>query len=149
MNVYGTQKPYEPYGFPGTEIKEEQKNPNEVNEDDFLTLLMAQLKYQDPTSPLDNDEFLSQLAQFRQMESMEKMQMGIDDLLKSMTISRASSLVGRRVTGYDEDNLVTGIVTKATIANDQMKLTVNEYNENGELESTHQVDLNSIINIEL
>ena len=151
MNIYGTQKLYEPYGFPGTELKEEEKKPNEVNQDDFLTLLMAQLKYQDPTSPLDNDKFLTQLAQFQQMESIQKMELSMNDLVKSMSISRASSLIGRQITGYDNEthDLITGLVVKATLTNDAISLTVNEYDENGEIQSTHQVDLESIINIEL
>jgi flagellar basal-body rod modification protein FlgD len=54
----------------------------------FLTLLVAQLKYQDPLGPKDNTEFLTQLAQMNSLEEMQQLNLG-------MTSIQAYSLVGK------------------------------------------------------
>ena len=61
-----------------------------VNKDDFLQLLVAQMEYQDPLEPTDNTQWVSQYAQFSQVEEMQNM-------ATSMSLSRASALVGQTV----------------------------------------------------
>jgi flagellar basal-body rod modification protein FlgD len=67
------------------------------DKDMFLQLLVAQMKYQDPTSPADSTQFLTQSAQFTNLEKMENLsnQMGL--MLSSQMAFGASSLVGRSV----------------------------------------------------
>ncbi|MBQ8946175.1 MAG: hypothetical protein IJ058_05095 [Lachnospiraceae bacterium] len=67
-----------------------------VNKDDFLQLLVAQMKYQDPLEPTENTEWVSQYAQFTQVEELQNM-------ASSMSLSRASSLVGQTVIMNVED----------------------------------------------
>ncbi len=67
-----------------------------VNKDDFLQLLVAQMKYQDPMEPTDNTEWVSQYAQFTQVEELQNM-------AANMSLSRASSLVGQTVIMNVED----------------------------------------------
>lgn len=61
-----------------------------VNKDDFLQLLVAQMQFQDPLEPTENTEWVSQYAQFSQVEELQNMS-------ASMELSRASSLVGQTV----------------------------------------------------
>ena len=61
-----------------------------MDKDAFLQLLVAQMKYQDPLEPTSNTEYVSQYAQFSQVEQMQNM-------AGSMTLQRASSLVGQEV----------------------------------------------------
>lgn len=76
----------------------------ELGKDDFLQLLVEQLTHQDPTEPMDNKEFISQLAQFSSLEQMSNMNDSLTeslnwDYLLSQTISNtmATSLIGRNV----------------------------------------------------
>ena len=61
-----------------------------MDKDAFLQLLVAQMQYQDPLEPTSNTEFISQYAQFSQVEQMQNM-------AASTELSRASALVGQQV----------------------------------------------------
>ncbi len=72
----------------------------ELNQEDFFALLTTQLAQQDPFKPLDNTEFVAQMAQFSSLESLQAMQTSFSDLASSMTSNQAlqaSALVGRTV----------------------------------------------------
>jgi flagellar basal-body rod modification protein FlgD len=70
---------------------------NLADKDTFMKLLVAQLKYQDPSKPADSTQFLAQTAQFTQVEKLGD----IADLLKSQRLLGASALVGHTVTYMD------------------------------------------------
>src|ERR1700712_3808106 len=74
------------------------------NKDTFLKLLVAQLRYQDPSKPADSTQFLAQTAQFTQVEKLGQ----IADMIKSQQLIGASSLVGRTVTYLDTTDAATG-----------------------------------------
>lgn len=65
-------------------------NNSSVNKDDFLQLLVAQMKFQDPLEPTSNTEWVSQYATFSELEEMQNM-------AGSLELSRASALVGQTV----------------------------------------------------
>lgn len=76
----------------------------ELGRDDFLKLMLAQLKNQDPMKAMDPSEFLGQLAQFSTVSGIQNMQESIGNLSASMISSQVldgSSMIGR-------DVLVTG-----------------------------------------
>ncbi len=68
----------------------ETKGGNTLGKDDFLQLLVAQMKYQDPMEPTSNTEYIAQYATFSEVEQIQNMS-------QSMDLSRASSLVGQTV----------------------------------------------------
>jgi len=77
---------------------------NSMNQADFLKLLTTQLQSQDPTNPMDNSQFVSQLAQFSQLASMQDLNTSVNSLSGQITSSLQSSqvlgsvgLVGRHV----------------------------------------------------
>jgi len=73
----------------------------EVGKEAFLTLLVAQMEYQDPLDPTDNTEFVSQLAQFSSLEALQNLQADMGDVSVNMNALRhqtSSDLVGRVVT---------------------------------------------------
>ena len=84
------------------------KSKSVGDQDTFLKLLVAQLKYQDPSKPADSTQFLAQTAQFTQVEKLGQ----IADMIKGQQLIGASALVGRTVTYQDTAGAVqTGMVT--------------------------------------
>ncbi|MDQ1352522.1 MAG: flagellar basal-body rod modification protein FlgD [Acidobacteriota bacterium] len=72
----------------------------ELGKDAFMQLLISQLAYQDPLEPMDNTEFISQLAQFSALEQQQNIAAGIQLLALSQTASTNSqmvNLIGKRV----------------------------------------------------
>lgn len=77
-----------------------EKSQNELDQDAFMQLLIAQMKNQDPTEPVDASEQLVQLAQFTQVESLDKINAQMENLVAAQSSSQAlqaSGLVGKTV----------------------------------------------------
>lgn len=76
-----------------------------LGKDDFLQLLVTQLRYQDPLQPLDDKEFVAQLAQFSSLEQMQNLNSNMENYISlnllENQLSRAASLVGAQVKVYD------------------------------------------------
>jgi flagellar basal-body rod modification protein FlgD len=71
---------------------------NQLNENTFLTLLVAQLKYQDPMNPADSTQFLTQTAQFTQVETLQKMEKEQAAAQSASQVLAASTMIGRAAT---------------------------------------------------
>ena len=83
----------------------------------FLQLLVAQLKYQDPSKPMDTAAFMQETATLTQVQAAEQNAKVSLDMLSAQRAQSASSLVGHTVTYSTlEGNLVTGYVSAATIS---------------------------------
>jgi flagellar basal-body rod modification protein FlgD len=88
---------------------------NVADQDTFLKLLVAQLKYQDPGHPADSTQFLAQTAQFTQVEKLGQ----IATMMQAQQLIGASGLVGRTVTYQDANGAAqTGVVTSAKLNGD-------------------------------
>ncbi|RJG09874.1 flagellar hook assembly protein FlgD [Pseudomonas cavernicola] len=82
------------------QIKTETKSSKDLGKNEFLNLLVAQLNNQDPLAPQENGAFIAQLAQFSQVEGIEKLNTSMGSLVSGYQSSQAlqaSSLVGRKV----------------------------------------------------
>jgi flagellar basal-body rod modification protein FlgD len=71
---------------------------NQLNQNTFLTLLVAQLKYQDPMHPADSTQFLSQTAQFTQVETLQRMEKEQAAAQSASQVLAASTMIGRPAT---------------------------------------------------
>ncbi len=72
----------------------------ELDKESFLALLVTQLRYQDPLSPMDNQEFIAQMAQFSALEQMHNLNEKFETsmyLTQSLNNSAAAGLIGRHV----------------------------------------------------
>ena len=75
--------------------------PQSLDYDAFLTLLVAQLKNQDPTKPTDPSQFIAQLASFSGVEQAIKTNNKLDTLMTSLALSQAEGFIGRTVASAD------------------------------------------------
>lgn len=86
----------------------------EVDYQSFLKLLVAQMKNQDPTQPMDSTQYVAQLAQFSNVEQSIQVNKKLSELLQVSAISQANSILGRTVTSADGS--VTGVVQQVKLA---------------------------------
>jgi flagellar basal-body rod modification protein FlgD len=87
-----------------------------VDYESFLTLLVAELKNQDPTKPMDSTDFVAQLATFSQVEQTIQTNTKLDQILQASALTQAESLIGREVTSADGET--SGIVSQVQINSD-------------------------------
>ncbi|MFN4167999.1 MAG: flagellar hook assembly protein FlgD [Pannonibacter phragmitetus] len=81
----------------------------------FLQLMMAQMKNQDPTEPVDSTQQLAQLASFSQVEQSIKMNTKLETMLANMSFGQVDDLIGRTVTDAAG---TTGIVKSVEVYSD-------------------------------
>jgi flagellar basal-body rod modification protein FlgD len=100
------------------------RNTGALGKDDFLNLMVTQLKYQDPLQPTDDKEFIGQMAQFSALEQMQNMN-------TSLSNSQAFSLIGKHVTANTVDKktaetkVTEGEVTSVKVKSGKSYVVVN------------------------
>ncbi|MGY1820362.1 flagellar hook assembly protein FlgD [Geodermatophilus sp. SYSU D00079] len=94
-----------------------QVNRNDqMGKDTFLKLLVAQMRYQDPSKPVDSSQMMSQTAVFSQVEKLEELTKQNASMLALQRSSSAGALVGRTVTYTDSTGVsTTGVVTSVRL----------------------------------
>lgn len=97
---------------------------NNINQDEFIRLFLTQLRFQDPLEPVDNREFLSQLAQFTALEQSRQTSQNTTDLLSMNSSAQAISLLNRRVSVAGLGTPFVGTVTAVSFTQDGPQLTV-------------------------
>lgn len=70
---------------------------NSLGKDSFLKLLVTQLSHQDPTKPMEDKEFVAQMAQFSSLEQITNLNNGVKDLIHGTEANRAFRLLGKKV----------------------------------------------------
>ena len=89
----------------GSSAQQPQNPLGALGKDDFLRLLVTQLKYQDPLSPTDNQQFMAQMAQFSTVE-------GINNLESTLASLQGVGLIGKQVTYTADDGTAqSGVAT--------------------------------------
>lgn len=81
-------------------LQNEASKNQELGKNEFMELMIAQLKNQNPLEPQDNGDFIAQLAQFSSLEEMQKLSGNVDDVVgqfRSTQALQASAMVGRTV----------------------------------------------------
>lgn len=103
------------------------KDSATMGKDQFLTILIAQLKNQDPLAPMDNAQFTAQMAQFSSLEQLMNMSTQLTQMNSSM--GTASQLIGQKVTWYDGEskNYLTGNVASVLQKDGKMYAAVGTY----------------------
>jgi len=108
INPYTSITPEAPIAKPNT-------TGGGLDKDAFMKLLVAQLKYQSPDSPVDSADFMAQTAQFSQMETMQNMAKLQTQILNSQQSAEATGMLGQKITfasaqgGPDVTGVVSGV----------------------------------------
>jgi flagellar basal-body rod modification protein FlgD len=118
----------------------------EMGKDQFLHLLLAQLEYQDPLNPMDDKEFVAQLAQFTSLEELKNINTSLDGLnegAERQEMLSAVSFIGKQVRaeGDSISKDADGNITRAYFSFDQPAANVfaNIFDENGNIVRTENL----------
>jgi flagellar basal-body rod modification protein FlgD len=131
--MINTDTSYESMGFRGLgELKAKDGERSKLGQEDFLKLMTTQLQNQDPMAPMENGEFLAQIAQFSTVSGIQDLQASFEKLSQSLVSNQAlqaSGLVGRSVmapTGIaalEQGGAVKGVVEVPASSN-EIKVTI-------------------------
>jgi len=92
-------------------VRQPQQN---LGRDDFLKILITQLSYQDPTAPMQDKEFIAQMAQFSSLEQMTAMAKDFAKLTAMIGSNEASTSLGKNVEVVEGERVVQGVVQAVT-----------------------------------
>jgi flagellar basal-body rod modification protein FlgD len=94
----------------------DQKSKTAVDYNSFLKLLVAQMKNQDPTSPMESTDYVAQLATFSQVEQSVQVNAKLDQILQASALAQADALIGREITSAD--GKISGTVAEVKLKAD-------------------------------
>jgi flagellar basal-body rod modification protein FlgD len=98
---------------------------NGIGLQDFLKILLTQLTYQDPLKPMDNQEFMAQIAQFTTLEQTQQLNGKIDALLSTQASLQSVGLIGRTVDiTTSEGGSASGTVTSLSLQGDTPLISI-------------------------
>jgi len=106
-------------GSTGVDLK-----ANGIGLQDFLKILLTQLNYQDPLKPMDNQQFMAQIAQFTTLEQTQQLNGKIDALLTTQASLQSVGLIGRTVDISTSTGTVTGSVVGLSLSGDTPSISV-------------------------
>jgi flagellar basal-body rod modification protein FlgD len=119
MPIGSTDSSAVPAGDTSTSTADDTGTASLLQPNTFLSLLVDELKYQDPLDPTDSSDFMNQIAELSQVEQLQTVS-------SSSQISEAAALIGQSVTGDDTSgNVVTGTVSGVTNGTNGPTLDVN------------------------
>ncbi|MBR6153275.1 MAG: flagellar hook assembly protein FlgD [Treponema sp.] len=98
-----------------------------LGKDDFLKLLIVQMQNQDPTDPMDNTEFIAQMAQFSTLEQMTNLNSSFEQMSSILTSNSAVGTLGKTVQIDLGDTTTAGVVQAVTYGNNPQVRVGNMY----------------------
>lgn len=103
---------------------------NTLGKDDFLKLLMTELENQDPTNPMSDTDYISQMANFSSLEQMTNMSTSLNNFIQNQEQNQflqASMLIGKTVTYTNDQNQdTTGVIKSVTLNNGQTSFQLSD-----------------------
>lgn len=95
-----------------------------IGQEDFFKILVAQLSFQDPLKPIDNQAFIAQIAQFTALEQSRQTNENITSLLQVQSATQAIGLIGRTVEVNTDSGAAVGVVTTLNFIEGRPLMTV-------------------------
>ena len=127
----------------------------ELDKDAFLSLLVTQMQYQDPLSPMDNTEYLAQLAQYSSLEQMTNVASKLSDVYSlvenidsSVLVGQLSSMIGKDIqwTSSDGKTFYEGTVSGVSVTDGKTSVIATVKGPDGSDMST-KVDIANITRV--
>lgn len=98
----------------------------QLSQDDFMRILLAQLQFQDPLKPMDNQEFVAQLAQFSGLEITRQQSEKVDQLLSMQAVQQAVGIIGKTIDLRNaQGGSASGVVNQVSFRTGEPLLNVN------------------------
>jgi flagellar basal-body rod modification protein FlgD len=112
--------------FSNSAVSQATNAGSQLNRDAFLNLLITQIQYQDPLKPMEDKEFIAQLAQFSSLEQMQQVNQNLALLAQMDATAQASSLIGKQITAVlsTDGSVVSGRVSAVDFVEGKVLLTV-------------------------
>lgn len=100
---------------------------SQLGRDQFLTLLVAQLQNQDPLQPIQNEDFIAQLAQFSTLEGIENLNASFSDVLALQNLTQGANLIGRTASYNSpaDNSAQTGTIDAYRVNEGNIELMIN------------------------
>lgn len=95
-----------------------------MSQNQFMTLLLAGLKNQDPFQPMDGQSFVQQLSQFATLQGMQNLNTGFAEQLKLQQLTNGSALIGRQVSYLANGVEIVGKVQSLSVENGKIRLNL-------------------------
>lgn len=110
----------------GTQDTTALSNSSTINQEDFIKLFLAQLQFQDPLEPVDNREFLAQLAQFSALEQSRQLSENTASMLAMSASDQAVGLLNRQIEMTNLGVTRTGTVVAVQFTSSGPELSVRD-----------------------
>ncbi len=111
-----------------------------LGKDDFLKILITQLTTQDPTAPMQDKDFIAQMAQFSSLEQMTNMSTSFGKVQNVLAASQAVSTLGKSVEILSGGELIKGLVTEVTPGQYPQVLVGNKYYDYASVQKISQAE---------
>ncbi|WP_172200469.1 flagellar hook assembly protein FlgD [Niveibacterium sp. COAC-50] len=92
--------------------------------EDLLRVMLTELSYQDPLKPVDNKDFMAQVAQFSSLDATRQLNGRLDTLLSLQSINQTVGLLGKTIDATTATGQTTGKVTALSIVGGEPKMTI-------------------------
>jgi flagellar basal-body rod modification protein FlgD len=103
-----------------------------LGKDDFLRLLVTELRNQNPLEPLDSKEYIAQLAQFSSLEQMQNLNFQLASL-------SAVNVIGKTAKAFDGEKEVTGVINGVLFEKNGLKLIIGEDEVKVPMENVYEI----------
>ena len=103
-----------------TAANQRPKDLKDLDINQFLKLMIAELTNQDPLNPMDNTQLVQQIGSIREIAATDQLTGTLNTLQTGQSLNTASSLIGKRVTALTTDNQnITGVVDRVSVEVDE------------------------------
>ncbi|RAN48426.1 flagellar hook capping protein [Herbaspirillum rubrisubalbicans] len=97
---------------------------SDITLQNFLQVLMTQLTYQDPLKPMDNEQFMAQIAQFTALGQTQQVNTNVQTLAQNQAVSQSVGLLGKTVSFSSNNGPAKGTVTAIDMSGTSPQLTI-------------------------
>jgi flagellar basal-body rod modification protein FlgD len=114
-----------------------------LDQQDFMKLLLTQLTYQDPMKPMDNQQFMAQMAQFTALQQTSELNTNMLQLIQNQAALSSVGLIGRSVDVATASGTTTGKVAGLSYSEGQPLITIETSNG----ETLGDISLSQLLNV--